>query len=143
MFEKYETKPLEKIQDPNTGETVNRLAVDPKLSKSIQDEIQRHSQVMQQFVANSQNYFIILKTQMDLLEKIGAADKSIKDTMNDVMKKSKLDMKIPWAWNLQLGVFEYRQPPVVQGMTDAEVKASENPSIPPTITNKEGIGVRM
>lgn len=140
MFgKKYESKPIEKIQDPNTGEIVNRVSIEPALAKSIQDEIQKHSQIMQNFIGNSQNFFLIMKAQLELLAKIDLADKSIKETMNKVMKKSGLDMKQAWAWNLQLGCFEHRTPPIVQGMSAEEIKNSNNPGIPPTIIKQVGV----
>lgn len=134
-----ESRIIEKVTDPNTGEIINRASVAPDLIESIKKEIQVHSGTMNEFVMNSQNYFSISKRQHELLDKIKSADNSVKAKMNDVMKKSKLDPKLPWAFNMVLGCFEYRQPPIVPGMSEAEIRSSQMPMTPPTIVKKEGV----
>lgn len=142
MFKKYESKPLESIQDPNTGETIHRVTIDPDLTKVLQGEFQSHGQLTQQFMMNAQAYFNILKTQFDLFGKINDKDKDVKDKMQEVMKKSGLDMKLPWAYNFALGCFERRTPPIVPGMTDAEIKAAQNVGAALNIQKNPSVGVK-
>lgn len=142
IFDTKGSVPVETIQDPNTGETIHRVAIEPKLIADINKTIETHQSTMNQFVMNSQGFFQGLKSQLELLDKIKVADEAIKKTLNDVTKKSKLDQKKPWAFNLQLKTFEYRSPPIVQGMSEAEIKSSQNPGIAPKIVDKQGIGVK-
>lgn len=143
MFGKkvFDNNIIERIPDPQTGETIHRAAIAPELVESVRKTIQGHSGTMQQFVSQAQTYFIILKGQMELLDKIKKADDAVKEALNDVVKKAKLDNKLPWQWNMQLQTMEYRSPPVVEGMTDAEIKKSLNPGVPPTIASSKGIVV--
>lgn len=142
MFDTKGNVPVESIQDPKTGETIHRVAIDQKLIAEVDKTIQAHQQTTNAFVMNSQNFFFGLKTQLELLDKIKIADEAIKKTLNDVQKRAKLDPKKPWAYNLQLKAFEYRQPPVVQGMSESEIQASNNPGLKPQIVNTPGIGVK-
>lgn len=135
----YSSKPLEIVQDPNTGETIHRVSVDPELIKNITDTINAHGGTMNEFVQNSVGFFDILERQLELKKKIKIADEKVKESMTDAMRKSKLDMKKPYAFNIQLKCFEFRAPPIVPGMSDAEILKSQNPDIPPTIVKKEGI----
>ncbi len=141
MFNKKEelSRPVETVQDPITGETIHRVAVDIELIKNIDKQIQIHGGTMNEFVMNSNNYFSILKRQFELLDKIKKADDDVKAKMNEAMKKSKLDPKLPWAYNMVLKQFEYRTPPIVPGMSEAEIKATEQPGRKPEIINQTGI----
>ncbi len=118
---------VESIQDSKTGETIHRVAIDPKLIGEIDGTIKKHQETMNAFVMNSQNFFVGLKVQLELLDKIKIADEAIKGTLTSVQKKAKLDPKKPWAYNMQIKAFEYRQPPSVQGADPVE--ANKNRSI--------------
>jgi len=124
-----EAKLIENIQDSRTGETIHRVEIDPKLLQEIKDVIKKHQETTQGFVMNAQNYFTILKAQLDLLEKIGLADKSIKETLTSVQKRSKLDPKKPWAFNIQLNCFEYRTAPTVDGGLEVNTNKPKNVSM--------------
>ncbi len=139
----FENKIIEVIQDPQTGENIHRAAIHPELVDSVKKKISSHSGTMQQFVAQSQNYFLILKSQFELLDKIKKADDEVKECLNDVVKKSKLDQKLPWSWNLVNQTMEYRTAPVVQGMSDAEINAIKTPGNPPNIKNNPSVGLRV
>lgn len=141
MFNKkqYESKPIETIQDPTTGEMIHRVAIDPELIKNIEDTIKSHGGTMNEFVQNSVGFFDLLGRQMELKQKIKLADDKVKASMTEAMKKSKLDMKKPYAFNIAQKCFEYRTPPIVPGMTAAEIEKSQNPGHAPIIARKEGI----
>lgn len=139
----YSTKYLETVQDPNTGETIHRVSIDPELIDNINKKIAGHSGTMNEFVQNSVNFFEILERQLELKKRIKVADEEVKASMNDAMKKSKLDPKLPYGFNMLLKCFEYRKPPIVQGMTPAEIEKSNSPQHPPKIINKEGIGLKV
>lgn len=141
-FEKKGSIPIESVADPRTGETVHRVAIDPKGVEEIDNTIKKHQQTMNDFVMGAQSFFVGLKYQLDLIEKIKVADDSIKKTLAEVQRKAKLDPKKPWAWNLHLKSFEYRTPPVVQGMSEVEIKASQNPGQGPIVVNNQSIGVK-
>lgn len=142
MFNKHETKPIETISDPNTGETIHRVAISPELVKEVQGVMNTQNQKMQEFMMNSQNFFAIQTRQLELFKLINEGDKGIKDKMQDVLKKSKLDMKLPWQWNLGLNCFERRVPPVVSGMSEAEIKASQNVGPKPTVQSNPSLNVK-
>lgn len=142
MFKDNESRPIETVQDPNTGETIHRVAVSPNLVKSINEVMVKQNQRMQEFVMNSQNYFAIQTRQLALFKDIDSGDKAIKEKMQETMKKAKLDMRKAWQWNLQLNSFEYRTPPIVPGMSEAEIKASKNPGQKPDIVNNPSIAVK-
>lgn len=129
MFDTKGNISTENIQDPKTGETIHRVAIDPKLIEEINATIQKHQETMNAFVINSQNFFTGLKIQLELMDKIKLADDAIKKTLTDVQKKSKLDPKKPWAFNLALKTFEYRTPPTVGGMTAEEIKQGQSIAI--------------
>lgn len=135
-------KVVESIQDPKTGETIHRVAIEQKLIEEINGTITKHQETMNAFVINSQNFFTGLKIQLELMDKIKLADDAIKKTLTDVQKKAKLDPKKPWAWNLQLRSFEYRTPPTVMGMTEAEIKAAQHIGPSPTIVKTPGVGIK-
>lgn len=128
-FDTKGNQAIESIQDPKTGETIHRVAIDPKLVAEVDGTIKKHQETMNAFVMNSQNFFMGLKVQLDLLDKIKIADDAIKATLTSVQKKAKLDPKKPWAYNLQIKTFEYRQPPTVQGIEPATVHATTSRSI--------------
>lgn len=132
--------PIEQVQDPKTGETIHRVAIDPKLIAEIDKTIQTHQATMNQFVINSQAFFMSFQSQLELLYKIKVADEAIKKTLTDVTKKSKLDQKKGWMFNLQLKCFEFRSPPVVQGMSPSEIKSGQDGN-KPTVVNKPGVSV--
>lgn len=144
MFNKkeFENKIIERISDPATGETIHRAAIAPELIETVKKKIAGHSGTMQQFVSQSQNYFLILQSQMQLLDKIKKADEEVKDALGDVIKKSKLDPKLPWCWNMVLGSMEYRTPPIMPGMTDAEIRSSQHPGLAPEIKQNPSMGVK-
>lgn len=140
--EKYQPKPIEDVVDPTTGEIIHRVALSPDLIKGIEDTIKAHSQTMNEFVMNSNTYFEILERQLELRKKIKVADEAIKNRMQDAMKKSKLDAKQPWAFNMQMKVFERRTPPIVPGMSPQEIHNSQNPGQKPVLVETNGIGVK-
>lgn len=140
MFNKpIEEKIIERVQDPNTGETIHRMTLPPESIEMIRKAINSNGQTMNEFVMNSNQYFAIQKRQLELLELMKKADAGIKDVLGVVMKKNKMDMKKPWAFNIMMNMMEYRTPPVVAGMSEAEIKASNSPGIPPRIIDKPGI----
>lgn len=135
----YSSTPLETVQDPQTGETVHRVSVDTELIQNIENTMKAHGGTMNEFVQNSVGFFDLLERQLELKKKIKIADEKVKESMTEAMKRSKLDMKKPYAFNIQLKCFEWRSPPIVQGMSQSEIEKSQNPGIPPTILKKEGI----
>lgn len=125
MFDKGST-PIESVQDPKTGETIHRVAISQELVDGVNKTITTHQETMNAFVMNSQNFFMGLKIQLELLDKIKIADEAIKKTLGETQKKAKLDPKKPWAFNLQLKTFEYREPPVAEGLTNEQLEASRS-----------------
>lgn len=138
---KFESKPLEHIPDPNTGEMIHRYSTPPEIVKDIEKSINIHSQTMNQFVQNAVTYFDILDVQIDLKRKVKTADENVKVALNKAMKDCKLDPKLPFAWNILLKTFEYRSPPTVEGMSPEELKASNNPTNKPDVIDAGGVGV--
>lgn len=140
--EEFETKPREIVQDPNTGETVHRVDIHPKLLQEILDCINGHSACMNEFVHNSDVYFKIAERQIQLVSQIKKADQAIKDKLQDVTKRSKLDSKLPWIYNPQLRCYERRVSPTVAGMSKEEIARMQNPGMKPTIIDTPGVGIR-
>lgn len=122
LFDKKKVIPVESIVDSKTGETVHRIAIAPEHIEDINKTIQKHQETMNAFVMNSQNFFIGLKIQLDLVDKIKAADEAIKKTLSDVQKKTEMDPKRPWVFNIALKTFEYREPPKFPTISNAEIK---------------------
>lgn len=142
MFEKKEaSKFLEKVTDPNTGETVHRYTIPPEVLKNIQESMNKHSKDMNLFVQNSAVYFDMLNFQLEQAKKVKKADQDIKEAMIKGVKDCKLDQKLPWRFNMVLRCWEYCTAPVVTGMSPAEVKASTNPTNKPEIIDAGGVGV--
>lgn len=138
---KYETKPIEHIQDPNTGEMIHRFSLPPECIANIEKSIQAHSATMNQFVQNSATYFDLLNFQIELQKKVKLADEDVKKALHKTMKDCKLDTKLPYAWNMVLRCFEYRTPPTIPGMNAEELKASSVGSYKPIIKDAGGVGV--
>ena len=139
---KLEAKLIEKVPDPNTGETIHRYSLPPECIKTIEGAIKDHSDNMNQFAMNGMTFFDILDFQIKLKEKIKTSDGHIKTACQKVIKDCKLDMKLPWRWNMPLRLFEYATSPTVVGMNKAEIEASLNPTAKPTIIDAGGIGVK-
>lgn len=137
----YESKKIESILDPNTGETIHRYSVPPEITKDIQKTINEHSGSMNQFVQNSVTYFDLLDFQIELKKKVKIADGNVKVALNKAIKDCKLDPKVPWAWNMLLKAMEYRTAPTVPGMTKEELDASLHPGGKPKIIDAGGVGV--
>ncbi len=134
MFNKSnESKPIETISDPNTGETIHRVSIPQNLVKEVNGVMATQNQRMQEFVMHNQNYWAIQTRLLELFKQINDGDKAIKDKMTDTLKKAKLDMKLAWQWNLALSCFEYRCPPIVPGMSDADIKSAQNVMPKPNI----------
>lgn len=136
------SKKIESVPDPSTGETIHRYSVPPQIQKDIQKAINEHSGNMNQFVQNSVTFFDLLDFQIELKKKVKIADNNVKVSMQKAMKDCKLDPKLPFAWNLLLSCFEYRTAPIVPGMSDAEIVASNNPARKPNIVDTPGIAVK-
>lgn len=138
---KNESRPIEKVQDPNTGETIHRYSLPPEVIKDIEKSIGDHSSTMNHFVQNSVTFFDILDIQIELKRKVKIADGNVKVSLQKAMKDCKLDAKLPWAFNLLLKAMEYRTSPTVPGMTKEELEASTNPGGKPKIIDAGGVGV--
>lgn len=137
----YESKSIESIQDPNTGETIHRVSIPPELVEIIQKEMNQHQGKMQEFVGNSQNYFAILTRQLELMQNINKADNAVKNIMTDVIKKLKLDQRQPWQYNLLLRCFERRTPPAVPGMSKSEVEKLDSVGVKPIIQQGSNVAI--
>ena len=97
------------VRDPKTGESIYRMAMSPQHKQLILTTIQKNSGVGQGLINLAVNLANILR-QLDLTDKTRiTSEKEIEDTISKVRDDMKIDKR--WGLNMQLGIFERRDPP--------------------------------
>lgn len=140
MFKNRQVVPVETIQDPNTGESVHRIAIEQKHIDEINKTIQAHQGNMNNFLMFSVGFFKGVQQGMDLIKKTDEADKAVKDKLTEITKKCNMDQKKPWQFNMALKCFEYRTAPIVSGMSASEIQKINEGGIAPNIKLNESVG---
>ena len=114
----------EKVVDPVTGEKITRVAVDSGWVKEIDLKLAEHNKNNNKFMILSQQVVDLTENLRNTRKDMFKTDKDIKDTLNTLCKKMKLDPTVPWSYNLQLHVLELREPPDIKPVTTSQIAGS-------------------
>ena len=108
------------VQDTITGETIVKVPLPGDVVKSIEQIISMHRAFMDEYLRLSIQLDDITAKKLEDRRQMGVLDMKVRTTLDDVVRRMKLDKKKPWGYNFVEKVMEYREPPVVAPLVGKE-----------------------